>query len=74
MTSLDSYVDDVNVFVWFLSLGVYFGIGDPLDHLHAFGAPSEHSVLVVQPGLQEREQRRGTYVNLHLYAIQTNHV
>lgn len=46
-TSLDSYVDDVNVFVWFLSFGVDFGVGDPLDHLHAFGTPSEHSVLVV---------------------------
>lgn len=57
VTSLDSYVDDVNVFVWFLSLGVDFGVGDPLDHLHAFGAPSKHSVLVVQPRLQEREQR-----------------
>lgn len=57
MTSLDSYVDDVNVFVRFLGLGADFGVGDPLDHLHAFGAPSEHRVLVVQPGLQDRESR-----------------
>lgn len=75
MTSLDSYVDDVNVFVRFLGLGADFGVGDPLDHLHAFGAPSEHRVLVVEPGLQDKERaERRTCVNLLLAAIQRNHV
>lgn len=55
MRSLHSDVDDVNVFVRFLGLGVDFGVGDPLHDLHAFCTPSKHGVLVVEPRLQERE-------------------
>lgn len=53
MVSLNSNADDVDVFVWFVCLWVDFGVGDPLDGFHSFDASSEHSVLVVQPGLRE---------------------
>lgn len=50
--SLDGDVDDGDVLVGLVGLGVDFGVGDPLDHLHAFGAAAEHGVFVVQPGLR----------------------
>ena len=54
--SLDGYVDDADVFVWFVGLGVNFDIGDPLDRLHAFRTSPKHSVLVVEPRLRNRKQ------------------
>ena len=49
--SFDGDVDDADVLVGFVRLGVDLDVGDPLDDLHALGAPAEHSVLVIQPGL-----------------------
>lgn len=49
--SLYGDVDYADVFIWFVSFGVNFDIGDPLHHLHAFSTPSKHCVLVVEPRL-----------------------
>lgn len=54
--SLYGDVDDADVLVRFVGLGVDFGIGDPLDRLHAFRAPSENSVLVVEPRLGKKKK------------------
>lgn len=55
--SLDGDVDDADVFVRFVGLGVDFDVGDPLDDLHPFGAPSEHCVLVVEPRLRREKYK-----------------
>lgn len=52
--SLYSDVDDADVFIRFVGLGVDFDIGDPLDGLHALHASSKHRVLVVEPRLKAK--------------------
>lgn len=62
MRSLDGDVDDADVLVRFVRLGVDFEVGDPLHRLHALGAPPKHRVLVVQPRL--RDTTPGPHVSL----------
>ena len=57
--SLYGDVDNADVLIRFVSLGVNFGVGNPLDCLHAICAPSKHSVLVIEPGLRgEKHQNQ----------------
>lgn len=57
--SLYGDVDDADVLVRLVGLGVDFGVGDPLDRLHAFRAPSKNSVLVVEPRLGKKKEKEG---------------
>jgi len=66
--SLDGDVDDADVLVGLVCLGVDLDVGDPLHHLHAFSAPPEHRVLVVQPRLQRKKKsiRRAVCMELRV--------
>ncbi len=60
--SLDGNVDNSDFVVRFVCLGVGFHIGDILHHFHSLHHASEHSVLVVQPGLKEATKISHMYV------------
>ena len=50
--SLHRDVDDANLVVGLVGLGVDLDHADVLDHLHALHHPAKHRVLVVQPRLK----------------------
>ena len=54
--SFDSDVDDANVIIRLVGLGVHLDVADVLRHLHALHHPAKHCVFVVQPWLKHTQQ------------------
>ena len=54
--SFDGDIDDANVVIRLVGLGVHLDVADVLRHLHALHHPAKHRVFVVQPWLKHIQQ------------------
>ncbi len=53
---LDTDADDTDIIEWLVRLCIGLHVGDFLDDLHALDDSTEDGVLVIQPGLKERDE------------------
>ena len=58
--SFDGDIDDANVIIRLVGLGVHLDVADVLRHLYALHHPAKHRVFVVQPRLKHIQQSRTT--------------
>ena len=58
--SFDGDIDDANVVIRLVGLGVHLDVADVLRHLYALHHPAKHRVFVVQPRLKHIQQSRTT--------------
>ena len=82
--SFDSDVDDANVIIRLVGLGVHLDVADVLRHLHALHHPAKHCVFVVQPWLKHTQQScttlmavtpdRTVCLSSHSWNMHNNHV